>query len=102
MDTAETTPLYLSWMGAILGSALVGVSGLLPMMIIPLDAGPSLRSEKGSSSLRLLLSFAVGGLLGDVFLHLFPESYGALASSGRNTHTGHLVMGLWILGEYQN
>lgn len=97
MDT-ETTPLYLSWMGAILGSALVGVSGLLPMMIIPLDAGPSLRSEKGSSSLRLLLSFAVGGLLGDVFLHLFPESYGALASSGRNTHTGHLVMGIWILG----
>lgn len=95
---AETTPLYLSWMGAILGSALVGISGLLPMMIIPLDAGPSLRSEKGSSSLRLLLSFAVGGLLGDVFLHLFPESYGALASSGRNTHTGHLVMGLWILG----
>lgn len=101
MDT-ETTPLYLSWMGAILGSALVGVSGLLPMMIIPLDAGPSLRSEKGSSSLRLLLSFAVGGLLGDVFLHLFPESYGALASSGRNTHTGHLVMGIWILGEYHN
>jgi len=90
--------LYLSWIGAILGSALVGVSGLLPMLIIPLDAGPSLRSEKGSSTLRLLLSFAVGGLLGDVFLHLFPESYGALASSGRNTHTGYLFMGLWILG----
>jgi len=97
MET-ETTPLFLSWIGAILGSALVGLSGLLPMLIIPLDAGPSLRSEMGSSSLRLLLSFAVGGLLGDVFLHLFPESYGALASSGSNTHTGHLVMGLWILG----
>lgn len=97
MET-ETTPLFLSWIGAILGSALVGLSGLLPMLIIPLDAGPSLRSEMGSSSLRLLLSFAVGGLLGDVFLHLFPESYGALASSGTNTHTGHLVMGLWILG----
>ena len=100
MET-ETTPLFLSWIGAILGSALVGLSGLLPMLIIPLDAGPSLRSEMGSSSLRLLLSFAVGGLLGDVFLHLFPESYGALASSGSNTHTGHLVMGLWILGEYE-
>ena len=100
MET-ETTPLFLSWIGAILGSALVGLSGLLPMLIIPLDAGPSLRSEMGSSSLRLLLSFAVGGLLGDVFLHLFPESYGALRSSGSNTHTGHLVMGLWILGEYE-
>ncbi len=25
--------------------------------------------------LKLLLSFAVGGLLGDVFLHLLPEAY---------------------------
>ena len=26
--------------------------------------------------LKLLLSFAVGGLLGDVFLHLLPEAFG--------------------------
>ena len=25
--------------------------------------------------LKLLLAFAVGGLLGDVFLHLLPEAY---------------------------
>lgn len=92
------TPLYISWIGAILGTVLVGLSGLVPMLIIPLEAGQNLRSAQGSKSLRLLLSFAVGGLLGDVFLHLFPESYGALKTSGRNTHTGHLVMGLWILG----
>jgi len=97
-NDVETTSLYVSWIGAILGSMLVGVSGLMPMLIIPLDAGPNLRSEQGSRKLRLLLSFAVGGLLGDVFLHLFPEAYGALASSGKNTHTGYLVMGLWILG----
>merc|ERR1719507_373180 len=90
--------VYLSWIGALMGTILVGLSGLLPMLIIPLDAGENLRSEQGSRSLRLLLSFAVGGLLGDVFLHLFPESYGALSRSGKNTHTGHLVMGLWILG----
>ena len=35
----------LSWLGAVLGTALVGVSGLVPMLIIPLDAGPSLRSS---------------------------------------------------------
>lgn len=28
-----------------------------------------------SKSLKLLLSFAVGGLLGDVFLHLLPEAW---------------------------
>ena len=91
-------PVYMSWIGAIIGSMLVGVSGLIPMLIIPLDAGQNIRSEQGSRKLRLLLSFAVGGLLGDVFLHLFPEAYGALANSGKNTHTGYLMMGLWILG----
>jgi len=90
--------VYLSWIGALMGTVLVGLSGLMPMMIIPLDAGENLRSEQGSRSLRLLLSFAVGGLLGDVFLHLFPESYGALSRSGKNTHMGYLMMGLWILG----
>lgn len=30
-----------------------------------------------SSSLKVLLSFAVGGLLGDVFLHLLPEAWGS-------------------------
>ena len=96
----EDGSAWMSWMGAILGTSLVGISGLVPMLIIPLDAGPNLRSEQGSRKLRLLLSFAVGGLLGDVFLHLIPESYGALKGSGSNTHTGYLVMGLWILGEY--
>jgi len=90
--------VYLSWIGALMGTILVGLSGLMPMLIIPLDAGENLRSEQGSRSLRLLLSFAVGGLLGDVFLHLFPESYGALSRSGKNTHMGYLMMGLWILG----
>lgn len=28
-----------------------------------------------SKFLRVLLSFAVGGLLGDVFLHLLPEAW---------------------------
>ena len=35
--------------------------------------------------------------MGDVFLHLFPESLAALGDHGRS-HTGLLVMGLWILG----
>jgi len=93
----QPSPALISWLAAIGGTVLVGLSGLVPMLVIPLDAGESLRSEQGSRTLRLLLSFAVGGLLGDVFLHLFPESYGALARSNRNSHTGHLIMGLWIL-----
>ena len=98
-----------AWVGAVLGSLAVGLTGLAPLLFIPTQAaistsqvGFSIYSRRiipgqGSRKLRLLLSFAVGGLLGDVFLHLFPESLAALGDHGRS-HTGLLVMGLWILG----
>lgn len=37
----------------------------------------------GSSMLKLLLSFAVGSLLGDVFLHLLPEAW-ATVNTGKH------------------
>ena len=104
-----------AWVGAILGSLAVGLTGLAPLLFIPTQAAISTTQVEhfykkyksfikktchvcqGSRKLRLLLSFAVGGLLGDVFLHLFPESLAALGDHGRS-HTGLLVMGLWILG----
>lgn len=41
----------------------------------------------GAATLRILLSFAVGGLLGDVFLHLLPEAWqhDLAATKGMNT-----------------
>jgi zinc transporter ZupT len=51
-----------------------------------------------SKFLKVLLSFAVGGLLGDVFLHLLPEAW-----EGENEHKlskdSHPSMrsGLWVL-----
>lgn len=54
-----------------------------------------------SSTLRLLLSFAVGGLLGDVFLHLLPEAWSRVVRlSGSELHQQRLhltTLGLWIL-----
>ena len=89
---------WTQWLGAVLGSVLVGLAGVLPLAVVPASKlGGGAGAEDG---LKYMLGFAAGGLLGDVFLHLFPESYGALASSGTNTHTGYLVMGLWILGRY--
>uniref|UniRef100_A0A1B0DEG7 Uncharacterized protein n=1 Tax=Phlebotomus papatasi TaxID=29031 RepID=A0A1B0DEG7_PHLPP len=46
-------------------------------------------------TLKLLLSFAVGGLLGDVFLHLLPEAW----SGDMTTEGEHPSMrsGLWVL-----
>lgn len=38
----------------------------------------------GSQKLKQLLSFAIGGLLGDVFLHLLPEAWVLCGSSGKS------------------
>ncbi|GFY61802.1 zinc transporter ZIP13 [Trichonephila inaurata madagascariensis] len=51
----------------------------------------------GSKLLRLLLSFAVGGLLGDVFLHLLPEAWNHIESFGPEMHSRHLTLGMWVL-----
>ncbi|GIY65890.1 zinc transporter ZIP13 [Caerostris extrusa] len=51
----------------------------------------------GNKLLRLLLSFAVGGLLGDVFLHLLPEAWNHIEHLGPEVHSKHLTLGLWVL-----
>ena len=63
---------WTQWAGAILGSLLVGLTGVLPLIIVPTKLGAGSVSDE---NLKYLLGFAVGGLLGDVFLHLLPETY---------------------------
>ena len=63
---------WTQWAGAILGSLLVGLTGVLPLIIVPAKLGSGSVSDE---NLKYLLGFAVGGLLGDVFLHLLPETY---------------------------
>ena len=63
---------WSQWAGAILGSLLVGLTGVLPLIIVPTKLGAGSVSDE---NLKYLLGFAVGGLLGDVFLHLLPETY---------------------------
>ncbi|CAH2097160.1 unnamed protein product [Euphydryas editha] len=51
----------------------------------------------GAATLRILLSFAVGGLLGDVFLHLLPEAWQHdLAATKEGDHVS-MKCGLWCL-----
>jgi len=87
------------WIGSVAGSMLVGLSGIVPLLIIPdskklQDSSTPLEQ---SSSFRLLLSFAVGGLLGDVFLHLLPEAWQMVRSGESDASVGHLKLGLWLL-----
>lgn len=94
---------YTPWVFSLLGSALIGLSGILPLLVIP-AATPGDKGAKEfndpaeSKTLKVLLSFAVGGLLGDVFLHLLPEAWSSdVSRSGGDGHPG-IRSGLWVLG----
>ncbi|XP_052254476.1 zinc transporter ZIP13-like [Dreissena polymorpha] len=87
---------YETWIYSIGGAILVGLSGIFPLLVIPIEAGPALRHGAAAARLKLLLSFAVGGLLGDVFLHLLPEAWQHLNNNG-NDHEGHTRLGLWVI-----
>lgn len=45
----------------------------------------------GCQKLKQLLSFAIGGLLGDVFLHLLPEAWALSGSSGGSPFHQHHI-----------
>uniref|UniRef100_T1HLM5 Uncharacterized protein n=3 Tax=Rhodnius prolixus TaxID=13249 RepID=T1HLM5_RHOPR len=66
---------YNPWVGSVIGSVIVGLSGIFPLLVIPIDGGVNISKGVSGDRLKLLLSFAVGGLLGDVFLHLLPEAW---------------------------
>ncbi|XP_026322826.1 zinc transporter ZIP13 homolog [Hyposmocoma kahamanoa] len=93
MDELDEHP----WLFAALASVLVGLSGILPLLIIPIDETATFKDGSGAATLRVLLSFAVGGLLGDVFLHLLPEAWSHdLAATKEGEHVS-LKCGLWCL-----
>merc|ERR1711875_91888 len=73
---------WTQWAGAIIGACLVGLTGVLPLWVIPAKALGTAPSAPTEDNLKYLLAFAVGGLLGDVFLHLLPETYQHMINSG--------------------
>ncbi|XP_030056785.1 zinc transporter ZIP13 isoform X2 [Microcaecilia unicolor] len=89
-----------AWVYSLLGSLVVGLSGVLPLLVIPMEAGTTLKSKEGSQNLKQLLSFAIGGLLGDVFLHLLPEAWAYTCSAttgGVQTLQQQQLLGLWVI-----
>lgn len=92
---------YTPWIFSLIGSALIGLSGILPLALIPVGAenkdGEASSDPAESKTLKILLSFAVGGLLGDVFLHLLPEAWSSdFDSKDPHAHPS-LRSGLWVL-----
>ncbi|XP_034970202.2 zinc transporter ZIP13 isoform X1 [Zootoca vivipara] len=89
-----------AWICSLIGSVMVGLSGVFPLLVIPLETGAALKSEEGSHRMKQFLSFAIGGLLGNVFLHLLPEAWAytcsATAGEGQSFQQQKLL-GLWVI-----
>ncbi|XP_059173974.1 zinc transporter ZIP13-like isoform X2 [Physella acuta] len=85
---------YEIWIYSILAAILVGLSGIFPLLVIPLESGQALKHGAPAKKLRLMLSFAVGSLLGDVFLHLLPEVWAHIEI---DDHGSHRRVGLWVI-----
>lgn len=90
------------WGEALLSTVLISVAPFLILFVVPLDTATG-----NENFLKVLLSFASGGLLGDAFLHLIPHAIGA-ANSHSHSHShspshehAHsiedLSVGLWVL-----
>lgn len=92
------------WIEAITATAVISISPVFILLFIPLD-----NTEKHQPLLKILLSFASGGLLGDAFLHLIPHAVSPHSHGGDDhghTHShshdegGHshdMSVGLWVL-----
>ncbi|CAJ1049766.1 zinc transporter ZIP13 isoform X3 [Xyrichtys novacula] len=85
------------WLLSLVGSVAVGLSGIFPLLVIPIEAGAALKTEAGCQKLKHLLSFAIGGLLGDVFLHLLPEAWTVSAGSSACKQNHYMTQGLWVI-----
>ncbi|XP_051926026.1 zinc transporter Slc39a7 [Hippocampus zosterae] len=95
------------WMQAIGATLLISAAPFLILFLIPVQSN----SGQHQSLLKVLLSFASGGLLGDAFLHLIPHALEPHSHHGDSTHAAeeshghshgaghdHMSVGLWVLG----
>lgn len=89
---------YRPWVFSVLGSIAISLMGVLPLLILPVDSGGNEFSDPAESkSLKIILSFAVGCLLGDVFLNSLPKVWSCdrIKMTG-DSHPG-MSGALWVL-----
>uniref|UniRef100_A0A1B6ILE0 Uncharacterized protein n=1 Tax=Homalodisca liturata TaxID=320908 RepID=A0A1B6ILE0_9HEMI len=103
----ETRDVFNLWIEALGSTLLISAAPFFILFLVPLD-----NSKEKEPLLKLLLSFASGGLLGDAFLHLIPHALAphshekddsdesVHSHSHSHEHGGHghdMSVGLWVL-----
>lgn len=98
---------YTLWAKALLSTVAISILPFFVLFFIPID-----NKDEHKSFLKILLSFASGGLLGDAFLHLIPHSLSthdhhhdhsqhcstkSHSSEDEHNHSNETRVGLWIL-----
>jgi hypothetical protein len=86
------------WVTSLSASLLVGMAGIVPIAFVSF-AFECVQSSKSEANkrLRLMLSFAVGALLGDTFLHLLPEAWSHFSRHSSNVADTHQQLGYLVL-----
>jgi len=81
-----------AWFHALLATLIISFAPILILPCVPISEqkGKGDLQNQNQSLLKILVSFAVGGLLGDVFLHLLPHAFSSPDSSSTE-------IGIWIL-----
>ncbi|NXN53291.1 S39A7 protein, partial [Rynchops niger] len=98
------------WMHTMAATLVISAAPYLVLFLIPVESN----APRHQGLLKLLLSFAAGGLLGDAFLHLIPHALAphthhgeggpTQAQPGGHGHSHHgqehgrmLTVGMWVL-----
>ena len=107
-------PMRYIWLESILSTCLISAAPFFILFFVPLESN----SAEQRPLLKVLLSFASGGLLGDAFLHLIPHAISPHSHnvegdhSHSHSHSHHhegespehahdhsadMIVGLWVL-----
>lgn len=101
-STPRERDITMLWLQAFGSTLLISVAPVFILYLVPLD-----NSKEREPFLKILLSFASGGLLGDAFLHLIPHALvpntfehahsHSHSHGGEEGHPHDMSVGLWVL-----
>uniref|UniRef100_A0A6B2L788 Uncharacterized protein n=1 Tax=Arcella intermedia TaxID=1963864 RepID=A0A6B2L788_9EUKA len=80
-------PVYV--VETLLATLSISIFPIFIILLVPLGKTANGKNTLNKKWLKVLLSFAVGGLLGDVFLHLLPHAMSNLEDGHHHDHDHH-------------